>query len=105
VYKAINLGSRFFVNKADAATKEELGRFLTDPDAVRKVNSALKQLDGLDLTDTSARVVKLANDLGGGIAHTLARRGVVVGGVATEQQPDKAQAPMQFNPSDYEVVE
>lgn len=105
VYKAINLGSRFFVNKADAATKEELGRFLTDPDAVRKVNSALKQLDGLDLTDTSARVVKLANDLGGGIAHTLARRGVVVGGVATEQQPDKAQAPMEYNPSDYEVVE
>lgn len=106
VYKAINLGSRFFVNKADAATKEELGRFLTDPDAVRKVNSALKQLDGLDLTDTSARVVKLANDLGGGIAHTLARRGVVVGGVATEQQPDKAAAtPMEYNPSDYEVVE
>jgi hypothetical protein len=105
VYKAINLGSRFFVNKADAATKEELGRFLTDPDAVRKVNAALKQLDGLDLTDTSARVVKLANDLGGGIAHTLARRGVVVGGVATEQQPEKTQAPMQYNPSDYEVVE
>ena len=105
VYKAINLGSRFFVNKADTATKEELGRFLTDPDAVRKVNSALKQLDGLDLTDTSARAVKLANDLGGGIAHTLARRGVVVGGVATEQQPEKTQAPMQYNPSDYEVVE
>jgi hypothetical protein len=105
VYKAINLGSRFFVNKADTATKEELGRFLTDPDAVRKVNSALKQLDGLDLTDTSARVVKLANDLGSGIAHTLVRRGVVVGGVATEQQPEKTQAPMQYNPNDYEVVE
>lgn len=105
VYKVINLGSRFFVNKADTATKEELGRFLTDPDAVRKVNSALKQLDGLDLTDTSARAVKLANDLGGGIAHTLARRGVVVGGVATEQQPEQAPAPMQYNPSDYEVVE
>jgi hypothetical protein len=106
VYKAINLGSRFFVNKADAATKEELGRFLTDPDAVRKVNSALKQLDGLDLTDTSARVVKLANDLGGGIAHTLARRGVVVGGVATQQQSEKTPAaPMEYNPSDYEIVQ
>jgi hypothetical protein len=105
VYKVINLGSRFFVNKADTATKEELGRFLTDPEAVRKVNSALKQLEGLDLTDASARVVKLANDIGGGIAHTLARRGVVVGGVATEQQPAKSVAPAQYNPSDYEVVE
>lgn len=105
VYKAINLGSRFFVNKADTATKEELGRFLTDPEAVRKVNSALKRLEGLDLTDTSARAVKLANDIGGGIAHTLARRGVVVGGVITEQQPEKPTAPMQYNPSDYEVVE
>jgi hypothetical protein len=105
VYKAINLGSRFFVNKADAATKEELGRFLSDPDAVRKVSAALKQLDGLDLTDTSARAVKLANDLGGGIAHTLARRGVVVGGIATEQQPEKTQAPMEYNPSEYEIVQ
>lgn len=105
VYKAINLGSRFFVNKADTATKEELGRFLTDPEAVRKVNSALKRLEGLDLTDTSARVVKLANDIGGGIAHTLARRGVVVGGVITEQQPEQPTAPMQYNPNDFEVVE
>lgn len=105
VYKAVNLGSRMLVNKVDTATKEELGRFLTDPEAVRKVNQALKQLDTLDLTGGGARVVKLANDLGGGVAHTLARRGVVVGGVATEQQPEQAPPPAEYNPQDYEILQ
>ena len=105
VYKAVNLGSRMLVNRVDTATKEELGRFLTDPDAVRKVNQAFKQLDTLDVSGAGQRAVKLANDLGGGIAHTLARRGVVVGGVATEQQPEQAPAPVQFNPEDYEVIQ
>jgi hypothetical protein len=105
VYKAVNLGSRMLVNRVDTATKEELGRFLTDPDAVRKVNQAFKQLDTLDVSGAGQRAVKLANDLGGGIAHTLARRGVVVGGVATEQQPEQAPTPVQFNPEDYEVIQ
>jgi len=105
VYKGINLMSRFLVNKVDAATKDELGRFLADPEAVRKVNAAFKQMDSFDVTGATARSIKLMNDLGGGVAHTLARRGVVVGGVAIEQQPEKTQAPAQYNPSDYEVVE
>ena len=105
VYKAVNLGSRMLVNRVDTATKEELGRFLTDPEAVRKVNQALKQLDAMDLTGGGARVVKLANDLGGGVAHTLARRGVVVGGVATEQQPEQAPPPAEYNPQDYEILQ
>jgi hypothetical protein len=105
VYKAVNLGSRMLVNRVDTATKEELGRFLTDPDAVRKVNQAFKQLDTLDVSGAGQRAVKLANDLGGGIAHTLARRGVVVGGVVTEQQPEQTPAPMQYSPEDYEVIQ
>jgi hypothetical protein len=39
-YKGINLLSRFYVNQIDNTTKEELGRFLTDPNAVMKVNEA-----------------------------------------------------------------
>lgn len=106
VYKGVNLMSRFLVNKVDTATKEELGRFLTDPDAVRKVNQAFKQLDTLDLTGGGARVAKFANDLGGGIAHTLARRGVVVGGIANQQQPEAAPTgPLQYNSDDFEVVQ
>ena len=105
VYKGVNLMSRFLVNKVDSATKDELGRFLTDPEAVRKVNSALKQLDSLDVSGVGQRAAKLANDLGGGIAHTLARRGVVVTGVASEQQPEKAPEPAQYNPDAYEVVQ
>ena len=59
----------------------------------------------MDLTGGGARMVKLANDLGGGVAHTLARRGVVVGGVATEQQPEQAPPPAEYNPQDYEIVQ
>jgi hypothetical protein len=105
VYKGVNLMSRFLVNKVDASTKDELGRFLTDPEAVRKVNAAFKQMDAFDVTGASARSVKLINDLGGGVAHTLARRGVVVTGVANQQQPEAAPAPVQYNANDYEVVE
>jgi len=105
VYKGVNLMSRFLVNKVDAATKDELGRFLADPEAVRKVNAAFKQMDSFDVTGASERSVKLVNDLAGGVAHTLARRGVVVTGVANEQQPEKAQEPAQYNPADYEAVE
>jgi hypothetical protein len=104
-YKAINLLSRFYVNQVDNTTKEELGRFLTDPDAVRNVAASLKKLDGLDLSGASARANKLAKDLMGGIAHTLVRRGVVVGGVAGEEQAAPQTAPAEYNPDDYEVVQ
>lgn len=104
-YKAINLLSRFYVNQVDNTTKEELGRFLTDPEAVRNVAASLKKLDGLDLSGTSARANKLAKDLMGGIAHTLVRRGVVVGGVAGEEQAAPQAAPAEYNPDEYEVVQ
>ena len=104
-YKAINLLSRFYVNQVDTTTKEELGRFLTDPDAVRNVAASLKKLDGLDLSGASARANKLAKDLMGGIAHTLVRRGVVVGGVAGEEQAAPQTAPAEYNPDEYEVVQ
>lgn len=104
-YKAINLLSKFYVNQVDNVTKEELGRFLTDPEAVRNVSAALKKLDGLDLSGASERANKLAKDLMGGIAHTLVRRGVVVGGVATEQQPEPAQPAPTFDPTQYEILE
>jgi len=103
-YKAINLLSRFYVNQVDNTTKEELGRFLTDPEAVRNVAASLKKLDSLNLSGASSRANKLAKDLMGGIAHTLVRRGVVVGGVAGEQQGPSQQAP-EFNLEDYEVVQ
>lgn len=104
-YKAINLLSRFYVNQVDNTTKEELGRFLTDPDAVRNVAASLKKLDGLDLSGASARANKLAKDLIGGVAHTLVRRGVVVGGVAGEEQAAPQAAPATYNPDEYEVVQ
>ena len=104
-YKAINLLSRFYVNQVDNTTKEELGRFLTDPEAVRNVAASLKKLDSLDLSGTSARANKLAKDLMGGIAHTLVRRGVVVGGVAGEEQTAPQAALAEYNPDDYEVIQ
>ena len=104
-YKAINLLSRFYVNQVDNTTKEELGRFLTDPDAVRNVAASLKKLDSLDLSGTSARANKLAKDLLGGVAHTLVRRGVVVGGAVAEQQPAEPAQPAEYNPDEYEVVQ
>jgi len=104
-YKAINLLSRFYVNQVDSTTKEELGRFLSDPEAVRNVAASLKKLDALDLSGTSARANKLAKDLLGGVAHTLVRRGVVVGDVVGQEQPEPMTAPAEYNPSDYEVVQ
>jgi hypothetical protein len=104
-YKAINLLSRFYVNQVDSTTKEELGRFLSDPEAVRNVAASLKKLDALDLSGTSARANKLAKDLLGGVAHTLVRRGVVVGDVVGQEQPAPMTAPTEYNPSDYEVVQ
>jgi len=104
-YKAINLLSRFYVNQVDSTTKEELGRFLSDPEAVRNVATSLKKLDALDLSGTSARANKLAKDLLGGVAHTLVRRGVVVGDVVGQEQPAPMTAPAEYNPSDYEVVQ
>lgn len=104
-YKAINLLSRFYVNQVDSTTKEELGRFLSDPEAVRNVAASLKKLDALDLSGTSARANKLAKDLLGGVAHTLVRRGVVVGDVVGQEQPAPMTAPAEYNPSDYEVVQ
>lgn len=104
-YKAINLLSRFYVNQVDSTTKEELGRFLSDPEAVRSVAASLKKLDALDLSGTSARANKLAKDLLGGVAHTLVRRGVVVGDVVGQEQPAPMTAPAEYNPGDYEVVQ
>lgn len=104
-YKGINLLSRFAVNKADAATKEELGRFLADPEAVRNVAASLKKLDGLDLSGVSQRSNKLAKDLMGGIAQTLVRRGVIVGNVVGEQQPEAAPMESTYNPDNYEEVQ
>lgn len=104
-YKAINLLSRFYVNQTDSATKEELGRFLSDPEAVRNVASSLKKLDALDLSGLNQRSNKLAKDLMGSIAQTLVRRGVIISDIGTqgaEGQP--AQTP-EFNPEDYELVQ
>lgn len=104
-YKATNLLSRFYVNQMDNATKEELGRFLSDPEAVRKVNTALKNLDTLSVQQVDQRIAKLANDLAGGVAHTMARRGIVATGVAGEQQPVQPPAPAMYNPDEYEIVQ
>ena len=104
-YKAVNLLSKFYVNKADTATKQELGRFLADPEAVRNVAASLKKLDSLDLSGISARSNKLAKDLMGGIAQTLVRRGVVVGNVAGEEQPAAPTMAPQYNPAEYEIVQ
>ena len=104
-YKGINLLSRFYVNQIDNTTKEELGRFLTDPDAVMKVNQAFKKIGNVDPQDVSERATKFASDIFGGIAHTLVRRGVAVGGVLGQQQPEPAIKPQMYNPSDYEIVE
>lgn len=103
-YKAINLLSRFYVNKADSATKEELGRFLSDPEAVRNVAASLKKLDALDLSGLDQRANKLAKDLMGGVAQTLVRRGVVATNVGTQDmQGPPTQAPA-LNLSDWEMV-
>lgn len=103
-YKAINLLSRFYVNKTDAATKEELGRFLADPEAVRNVAASLKKLDSLDLSGVNQRANKLAKDLMGGVAQTLVRRGVIATNVGTQEtQQSPMQAPS-YNPDDYEAV-
>jgi hypothetical protein len=103
-YKGINLLSRFYVNQIDNTTKEELGRFLTDPNAVMKVNEAFKKIGNVDPQDVSQRATKLAGDLFGGVAHTLVRRGVAVGGVVGQQQPAQPQQ-QTYNPADYEKVE
>jgi hypothetical protein len=68
------------------------------------VAASLKKLDSLDLSGASARANKLAKDLMGGVAHTLVRRGVVVGGAVGEQQPATAAQPAEYNPDEYEVV-
>jgi hypothetical protein len=104
-YKAINLLSRFYVNQVDNTTKEELGRFLTDPEAVRNVAASLKKLDSINLSGLDQRANKLAKDLMGGIAHTLVRRGVVVGDVVGQEQPAPMTEPAEYNPGDYEVVQ
>lgn len=104
-YKAINLLSKFYVNKVDQTTKDELGRFLTDPEAVRNVSASLKKLDGLDLSGVDQRAVKLAKDIMGGVAHTLVRRGVVATNAAMEQRaPEQPQGGTGFNPNDYEIL-
>lgn len=104
-YKATNLLSRFYVNQMDNATKEELGRFLADPEAVRKVNEAFKKMDTLSVQQVDQRISKLANDLAGGVAHTMARRGIVAAGVAGEEQPARQTAPATYNPDEYEIVQ
>lgn len=104
-YKGINLLSRFYVNQIDNTTKDELGRFLTDPDAVMKVNQAFKKIGNVDPQDVSQRATKLAGDLFGGVAHTLVRRGIAVGGVVGQQQPEPAIKSEMYSPSDYEIVE
>jgi hypothetical protein len=104
-YKGINLLSRFYVNQIDNTTKEELGRFLADPDAVLKVNQAFKKIGNVDPQDLSQRSIKLANDLFGGVAHTLVRRGISVGGVVGEQQPEQKPKQQTYDPTNYEILE
>jgi hypothetical protein len=104
-YKAINLLSRFYINQTDSATKEELGRFLSDPEAVRNVASSLKKLDALDLSGLNQRSNKLAKDLMGSIAQTLVRRGVIISDIGTQGAEGQPAPTPEFNPEDYELVQ
>ena len=104
VHKAAIVLSKFYVNQVDQGTKESLARFLTDPQAVLKVNQALKRAEAFDTKGISDKAVKAIEDTFTGVLPIMVRRGIVASEIANEptQQPQKQQQVMDL--SNYEEV-
>lgn len=104
VHKAAIFLSKFYVNQVDQGTKESLARFLTDPQAVLKVNQALKRAEAFDTKGISDKTVKAIEDTFTGILPIMVRRGIVASEIASEpsQQPKK---PQMIDLSNYEEVQ
>lgn len=107
VHQAAILLSKFYVNQVDQGTKQSLGRFLSDPQAVLKINQALKRADAFNTQGVSDKTVKLIEDTFTGILPIMVRRGVVAAGIATspstQQGPQQEQPPL--NLDNYEEVQ
>lgn len=104
VHKAAIFLSKFYVNQVDQGTKESLAKFLTDPQAVLKVNQALKRAEAFDTKGISDKTVKAIEDTLTGVLPIMIRRGVVAAGIANEpsQEPQKQQ-PVDL--SNYEEIQ
>jgi hypothetical protein len=106
VHQAAILLSKFYVNQVDQGTKQSLAKFLSDPQAVLKINQALKRAEAFDTKGISEKTVKFMEDTLSGVLPIMVRRGIVGVGIATspsQQGPQQTQQPL--NLENYEEVQ
>lgn len=104
VHKAAIFLSKFYVNQVDQGTKESLAKFLTDPQAVLKVNQALKRAEAFDTKGISDKTVKAIEDTFTGVLPIMVRRGIVASEIASEPSQQPKQQPQMMDLSNYEEV-